>query len=79
MKWISTKNELPKDYHTVLVVFETNSKIKFASMAYRDENCWYYWHGITKIHGKVIYWMAFPRPPKDWGSFHFAGDKYGMD
>lgn len=64
-KWISTKERLPEDRHSVLVYCPYN---KCIYTAYYDDfnDEWYYFGcgGGIEVYYTVSHWMPLPEPPE---------------
>lgn len=67
-KWISVKDRLPEDRHSVLVYCPHN---KCIYTAYYDDfnDEWYYFGcgGGIEVYYTVSHWMPLPEPPKEGG------------
>ena len=65
MKWISVKDELPKEYCQCLIYcprsFPKNSRVLAAN--YYDDNEKFYCDAFEEVHEDVTHWMPLPNPP----------------
>ena len=63
--WISTKEQLPKLFESVLINIPSDSPLPTVSEGYfTNDNIWMTLYGDAYTMEQVPYWMPMPEPPK---------------
>ena len=64
--WISTKEQLPKLFESVLINIPSDSPLPTVSEGYfTNDDIWMTLYGDAYTMEQVPYWMPMPEPPKD--------------